>query len=88
MGEMALIPSFTLFYPSILVILCLFNIFNVYGKFLNFLGFTTFGFKDNFNNEKLLDGICILNELQKNQNTERIENQENGYDYLSKVILI
>ena len=44
---------------------------------MNFLGFTTFGFNDNFNNEKLQDGINILEDLQKSKITETLEDHEN-----------
>jgi hypothetical protein len=88
-GGVNLVPifgsSFTLFYPAVLVFLCLFNIFDLYGKFLNYLGFTTFGFKDNFNYEKIQDGINILEEMKKNKTTDSVDEQENRYNYYNKV---
>lgn len=64
--------------------LCLFNLFNLSGKLLSFLGFTTFETKDEFNKEKLLDGINIIEDLQRNK-TDLFNIQENNYDYENKV---
>jgi hypothetical protein len=65
LGVTDLIPvfgeKFTIFYPTILIVLCLFNAFDIYGKFTNFLGFYSFGFKNNYNDEKIEEGEDALN---------------------------
>jgi hypothetical protein len=61
LGVIDLIPvlgkNFSMFYPTILIILCLFNIFDLYGKFMNFLGFPSFGFDNQHNNDKMEEGV-------------------------------
>jgi hypothetical protein len=64
MGVTDLVPvlgkKFIIFYPTILIVLCLFNIFDIYGKLMNFIGFSRFGFKNQYNDEKIEEGMEIL----------------------------
>lgn len=65
MGLADIIPvfgtSFTLFYPTILIVFCLFNLLDVYGKCLNIFGFPTFGFNNQQNDDKIEEGVDTLN---------------------------
>jgi len=54
-----------MFYPGLLVIFCLFNLFNIYNKIMNFIGVPTFGFKNEYNDEKIKEGQEILRKSKK-----------------------
>jgi hypothetical protein len=93
-GDVDLVPilgrSFTMFYPVILIILCLFNILDLYGKILNYLGFNAFGFKDNLSDEKMEEGKKILENMNKSYTMLGKDNSmsgdpENRYNYYNKV---
>lgn len=64
MGTTDFIPifgyKFTIFYPTILIILCLCNFFNIYGSLLNALGLSSFGFESEVRNEQINEGRLIL----------------------------
>ena len=51
---------FSVFFPIILVVLCLFNIFNIYGKVLSFLGLKQFQFTEDFDDEKIEEGKRLI----------------------------
>lgn len=53
--------SFMLFFPAILIVLCLFNVFDIYGRFMNLLGFNTFGFTNPQTDDKIDEGNEVLN---------------------------
>jgi hypothetical protein len=53
--------NFMIFFPTILILLCLFNLFNIYGRFMNILGFNTFGFKNAQTDERIEEGNEVLN---------------------------
>ena len=53
--------NFMIFFPTILIVLCLFNMFDIYGRLMNILGFNTFGFKNPQNDDKIEEGNEILN---------------------------
>lgn len=69
-GMMGQSPSagkdFLIFFPAILIILCLFNLFNLYGRFMNYLGFNTFGFKCAETDDKIDEGKEALNRGKEN----------------------
>jgi hypothetical protein len=52
--------SFSVFFPIILVVLCLFNIFNIYGKVLSFVGLRQFQFTEDFDDEKIEEGKKLI----------------------------
>jgi hypothetical protein len=52
--------NFMIFFPAILIILCLFNLFDIYGRFMNILGFNTFGFKNSQTEDKIEEGNEVL----------------------------
>lgn len=64
MGVTDLVPvlgrNFIIFYPTILVVLCVFNLFDLFGKLMNALGFYSFGFQNAYNEEKIEDGRDVL----------------------------
>ena len=63
--------KFNMFFPSILLITCIFTLCNVYAKILLIIGFTRFEFKSN---KKILEEgetiliqtekLCLINERQ------------------------
>jgi len=89
LGETSLVPAigkkFMVFYPLVLILLCLFNIFDIYGKFLNYLGFSTFDSKDEFNEGKLQEGKRILEDIDKHHKKNKEEDHVEGrYNYYNK----
>jgi hypothetical protein len=64
MGVTDLVPvfgkSFIIFYPMVLIVLCLFNLFDGCGKIMNFMGFYSFGFTNPYNDDKIEEGMDIL----------------------------
>jgi hypothetical protein len=52
--------KFTIFYPTILGLLCLFNYFNVFGSILSCLGLSSFGFENEATNEAISEGNQIF----------------------------
>ncbi len=64
MGDADLVPvfgrNFIIFYPTILILLCVLNVFDFFGKFMNLLGFYSFGFHNAYNEEKIEDGRDVL----------------------------
>ena len=68
MGESDFIPvfgkSFMLFFPTVLIVLCLFNLFNIYGRFMNMLGFYSFGFQNQYSDDKIDEGNEALNKMR------------------------
>lgn len=57
--------NFMLFFPAILIVLCLFNLFDIYGRFMNILGFNTFGFKNSQTEDKIEEGNEVLNKSNR-----------------------
>lgn len=60
MGEINIVPvfgsDFTMFFPIILVVLCLLILTNFYGKILNCLGLKQFQFTEEFNDDLIEEG--------------------------------
>jgi len=52
--------TFPMFYPVLFTLFCLFNIFNIYNKLMNFIGVSTFGFQNEYNDEKIKEGQDIM----------------------------
>lgn len=52
--------NFTVFYPTILGLLCLFNYFNVFGSLLSCLGLSSFGFENDATNDAISEGNQIF----------------------------
>ncbi len=53
--------NFMIFFPTILIVLCLFNLLDIYRRIMNILGFTTFGFKNAQSDDRVEEGNEILN---------------------------
>lgn len=66
MGDIDIVPifgkGFTLFFPLILIILCLLILFNIHGKVLNIIGLKQFQFTDNFADDRIEEGKKLLQE--------------------------
>ena len=60
MGEINIVPifgtEFTVFFPTILVLLCFLILTNSHGKLLTCLGLKQFQFTEDFNDEKIEEG--------------------------------
>lgn len=52
---------FIIFFPAILIVLCLFNLFNIYGRLMNIFGFQSFGFQNPQTDDKIEEGNETLN---------------------------
>ncbi len=52
---------FIIFFPAILIVLCLFNLFDIYGRLMNVLGFQSFGFQNPQTEDKIEEGNETLN---------------------------
>jgi hypothetical protein len=52
---------FIIFFPTALIVLCLFNLFDIYGRLMNILGFQIFGFQNPQTEDKIDEGNETLN---------------------------
>jgi hypothetical protein len=52
---------FIIFFPAVLIVLCLFNMFDIYGRLMNVLGFQSFGFQSPQTEDKIEEGNETLN---------------------------
>lgn len=64
MGSTDFLPvlghKFTIFYPTILGVLCLFNYFNIFGSLLSWVGLSSFGFENEATNDTISEGNLIF----------------------------
>jgi len=91
LGIIDLVPvfgkSFTIFYPMILILLCLFNLFDLYGKLLNIFGISSFDTNNKYATDKIEEGSELLNRIRfnfetGNSITHNID--KNGYKLITK----
>lgn len=64
MGSTKLLPilgyKFTIIFPTILGILCIFNYFNIFGSLLSCIGLSSFGFENYATNVQITEGNLIF----------------------------
>jgi hypothetical protein len=66
--------NFIIFFPAILIVLCLFNLFDIYGRLMNVLGFQSFGFRNPQTEDKIEEGNETLNRSNYIENNYHSEN--------------
>ncbi|KAL4493159.1 hypothetical protein ABPG72_003244 [Tetrahymena utriculariae] len=64
LGNINIVPvlgsDFTNFFPSLLVLFCLFNLFDLYGKVLSLFGLESFQFTDTYNSSLIEEGQDLI----------------------------
>lgn len=64
MGSTDFLPvlghKFTVFYPTVLGVLCIFNYFNVFGTLLSWIGLSSFGFDNDATKDAISEGKLIF----------------------------
>ena len=58
--------KFSVIFPALLGILCLFNYFNIFGKLLNCVGLSSFGFENSATTNQINEGNIILSKSKIN----------------------
>ena len=54
-----------MFFPTVLILTCIFAFFNLYGRILHILGITTYEFSDN--EKAILEGGKIFGKIDRDQ---------------------
>jgi len=71
MGSTDFLPvlghKFTVFYPAVLGVLCIFNYFNIFGTLLSWIGLSSFGFENEATTDTISEGNLIFERSKYNK---------------------
>merc|ERR1711862_220547 len=74
--------AFTVYFPILLIFLCIFNLMNIWSRFMNFIGFGRFAFNKDFEPEEIEVGRKMIARARTERERQFLgSNKTNLRDY-------